>query len=602
MKSYIKSVLTLLDRSDRRYLIVVIFVMLSAMLLEMVSVASFLPFVKLLAQPSIINSNHYLSKVYSFFSFHSTFSFLLFCGCTIFLIIFTKGLFSLFVNYIQFSFTRRINNKLAKKIFSSYIFMEYSEYLNNNTADFSKYVLYDVTNSVASMSACLNLIANVFIVIGIVTLMVWLNPSIVMTCIVLLGLLFYISTRSVKYRLNEIAGLNEVDNKRAYRSVIETFKAIKEIKIFSTESHSIDQYTKIRAAINKQQTSASLLSNIPSIIINVFSFGMMLAVVLYLFYLHGSIVSILPLVGVFAICVQRLLPPLNVVSSSINSVRQYMPVVHIVADTIQKFSENKYSNENENSLSRLTDFNDSIVFKNVFYKYPAASNYALKEVSFSLKKNMTLGVVGASGAGKSTLIDIILGLYPVSNGSIHLDGQLLSNQDCRLLRKMISYVPQSTFLLDASIEENIAFGINECERNGVKIKSALKTAQLDSMIESFEEGVKTVIGENGVRLSGGQRQRIGIARALYRDRPIIIFDEATNALDLETEKAINDALKNIMHKKTIVIIAHRLSSIQFCDHIIQLDQGCIIASGTFDELILKSKSFNRMCRLDRLSH
>jgi len=306
--------------------------------------------------------------------------------------------------------------------------------------------------------------------------------------------------------------------------------------------------------------------------------------------------TVLPTIGLIAVSFQRLLPSASRISNSIINIRRYKPLVYIVKGRIDSLSKNK-QHEIDKKKAQKIRFEHSLELSNVCYRYANSESNAIDKVSLEIPKNSSFAIVGESGAGKSTLVDILLGLLPIKIGSIRCDDIEIATNSDFFLSSMVGYVPQQVSLLDATIKENIAFGVESGNIDEVALNRALSIAQLEMLIAELPDGVNTEIGEKGSKLSGGQCQRIGIARALYRDPEILIMDEATNALDAATESDFNNALQALMGKKTLIIIAHRLTSVQICDQIVQLEKGKIVASGSYKELLAHSDAFRRIYNL-----
>jgi ABC-type multidrug transport system fused ATPase/permease subunit len=301
--------------------------------------------------------------------------------------------------------------------------------------------------------------------------------------------------------------------------------------------------------------------------------------------------DIVPTLGVFGFAVLKIFP-------SIQQIYHALTQIRFAAPTLAKLHEELVVTASQNNLQSLDTklrLTDALTLDNVSFAYPTAGRAALHELSFCIKANTTVGIVGGTGAGKTTAVDLILGLLLPDSGQITVDGTPLSSGNLREWQKMIGYVPQQIFLSDDSVAANIAFGRSPQDRDMAAIEQASRLAALhDFVMCDLPKGYDTEVGERGVRLSGGQRQRIGIARALYHDPSVLILDEATSALDNLTERSVMDAVKNLAHAKTIIMIAHRLTTVRECDTIFLLENGKLVAQGTFDELVDGHEAFRRM--------
>jgi HlyD family secretion protein len=323
------------------------------------------------------------------------------------------------------------------------------------------------------------------------------------------------------------------------------------------------------------------------------AFGSMISLVLYLLFSHdGNLGLILPILSVYALVAIKLLPAFQQIYVGVAGVRANLPAFESLQQDL--------NDSVQTQLSTLTPKQSylhpkqEILIENVTFNYPGKKESAINEVNMLIPINSVIGIVGPSGSGKSTLIDILLGLIEPQQGQLKIDGLVINDQNRRSWQNNIGFVAQSIFLSEGTISENVAFGIPQHQIDTGRVQNALKLAHLDELISSFEDGVLTKVGERGVKLSGGQRQRIGIARALYHNAEILIFDEATSSLDGITEKMIMDAIHDFSGQKTIILIAHRLKTIQQCDQIFFIDKGRLVDKGTYQELIKSNKHFKNM--------
>jgi len=599
--NYLKSLFFLTDSQDRKKLCVLLFLMLFTGIIELMGVGALFPFVKLLSDPSIIHSNHYLDKIYNTFSFSSQTHFLVFVGALIFLLILLKGVITCINNYSQAKFSAGMNNKISNKILMSYVYMEYSEFTSVNTSTLSKHLLYDIQNVVNVISAILNMVTSVMVGMALIFLMLLADVWAVIVSVLLMVAFLQLTVMLTRSRMKRLAKSNESNYRKAYKTVSETFSGIKDVKIFGVEKCFVDRYNSTRKILSSHTVQYKVISNLPNVVMNVIGFGILMGVLLYLLISKGNMIEVLPIIAIIAICIQRLLPTIATLSASIGEMRKFKPVVFIITEAIKKLKPPVVDNEGLLVDDKELKFSSVIKIDNISYSYPESGGAALTDVSFLIEKNTTIGLVGESGAGKSTLVDVLLGLYSCSSGAIYCDNVKLDQSNYPGFRSLIGYVPQKTFLLDATIKENIAFAVDGNTFDEKQLEDAIRISQLKALIEQLPDGIDTAIGEGGLKLSGGQRQRIGIARALYRNPEILIMDEATNALDSATEKEFNESLSVLMKEKTIIIIAHRLSSIKFCDQLVQLENGKVVASGSYGALLANSDSFRRIYNIKEVT-
>jgi len=594
MIKFTKAIYSFFNRSNKRFLAFLLFMMIMTAIIELMGIGSLFPYIKILGNQDIIHKNHIVNAVYEYFHFSNDNHFLIFVGILIFIMILVKGIMSCLNNYFQSRFTYHLNNRLADHCLRSYLRMPYGESLDRNSSVLSKHLLVDVGYAASLMTSVLTMMTDIIVAIALIALMIMADPILVMLVVMVLCGFLWLTVKLTKNRIKNIAKMNERCNAYAYKTASEALLGLKDVKVYGVETFFINRFLKWQHQLSDQIIEFNVVSNVPAIAMNVMGFGILLIILLYLIITRGNLITILPVIGLIAVCVQRLLPSANRISASIGAIRRYKPLVFIVQAAMDELSAVKKRVRTQTHNQKNITFQHVVSLKNVCYKYPNTEKEILSNVSLNIKKNTTLGIVGESGAGKSTLVDVLLGLLPIEKGEIWCDDVNITQFENLALANLVGYVPQQTFLIDGTIKENIAFGVAKDEMDMDAVFKAIKVAQLEKFIGNLSDGLDTEIGENGVKLSGGQRQRIGIARALYRDPDILVMDEATNSLDSATEKDFNQSLIGLMKEKTLIIIAHRLSSVRFCKQLIQLEQGKIVAAGTYNELVKNSENFRRI--------
>lgn len=593
MIKFIKILFSFFNKTDRKFFIVLVMMMVLTASIELLGIGSLFPYIKILGDQTIIHSNNIMNSIYHFFGFSSNNHFLIFIGAMIFLMILLKGLMTCCNNYYQAKFTYRLNNRLANFCLESFIRMPYDEVINSNSAVLSKHLLVDVASVATTLTAVLTMLTDIIIALALISLMILANPLLVFSVVFILGGLLWLIIKLTKNKVKNLAKDNEYCTRHVYKTASESLAGIKDIKVYQVENYFVRRYLRWRHELSNQLVQFNFISNLPAIIMNVMGFAILLIILLYLVITRGNLLVILPTIGLIAVCIQRLLPASNRISTSIGAIRRYKPMIFIVRKAIDNLL-------NINSLYRAEKFTPNIKFnsvlslKNIYYKYPSSEKYALSDISLDIYKNTSIGIVGESGAGKSTFVDVLLGLLAVEQGQIWCDNINITQYGYAALTKLVGYVPQQTFLIDGTIRENIAFGVEENKINNDALNKAIGVSQLQTLISELPEGLDTIIGEKGIRLSGGQRQRIGIARALYPDPEILVMDEATNALDAATEREFTESLLNLMKEKTLIIIAHRLSSVKHCQRLIQFEDGKVVAQGSFEKLVTTSEKFRQI--------
>ena len=386
-------------------------------------------------------------------------------------------------------------------------------------------------------------------------------------------------------------------NNQRFRAVDEVFGAFKEVKLSNLENYYLQRFSKPALLLANKIATAKLIQSLPRFALEIVAFGGLIMVILFLLKIYGDISNALPILGLYAFAGYRILPSLQLIYQSITSIKFSSTAVNSLYLDFIKLKKKK---ENKSIVSKMIYPINNITLSNISYKYPNKENNALKDISLTIEAFRSTAFVGFTGSGKTTLIDIVLCLLKPNKGNIFIDNKVINNQNFFAWQKSIGYVPQNIFLSDESIKNNIAFGFDNSEIDMKKIQKVSKAAHLDDFISNeLPNKYETKVGERGIRLSGGQRQRIGIARALYKSPKVLILDEATSALDNITEKKVMDNIYSLDKQLTIIVIAHRLTTIRNCDKIYLVDKGEIIDSGNFNKLFESNKLFREMNKTNK---
>jgi ABC-type multidrug transport system fused ATPase/permease subunit len=379
-------------------------------------------------------------------------------------------------------------------------------------------------------------------------------------------------------------------------AVSEAFSAAKEVKIGSLESAYIKRFDEPAELYAKHQSASLAIVSLPRFALEAIAFGGMMLIVLYLMLQGASFTDALPVISLYAFAGYRLVPAAQQIYGAISQLRIMGPVIDALYTEMTVLKISSVINASSNPII----LNQSIALNNIHYTYPNADHPALDGISITIPAQRVIGLVGSTGCGKTTTVDLILGLLEPQQGTLCVDGEVVNRANIREWQKSIGYVPQQIYLSDDTVASNIAFGIDESDINQDAVARAAKIANLhDFVINDLPNGYETRVGERGVRLSGGQRQRIGIARALYHNPQVLILDEATSALDNLTEFAVMEAINKLRHDITIILIAHRLSTVRECDQIYLMEKGKVIAQGSYDQLSASSKVFQEMTKVSR---
>ena len=565
---------------------------LCAGILELTGVALIYPFTILIMNPNSIGK--YLPNL----KLGNPILTGLLIGLCVLLIFIGKNLFMILVQYIQNKFICNWKKDIAEKFMEYYLYAPYKAILNSSQSD----KIYDIETlcSVAVdgfVMRGLNLITNIIITAMIIGLLFIKFPIPALGTVIFVTVTMYLQNKYFKKRSNTLASTMEKINKKHNDTILENISNIKELKILSAEDTFFEKYQIIEKSYRKTQELQGFYNAIPPYLVE-------MLVVLALLIL-ACIISIQSpndnskLMASFAIIVAslfRIAPALNRIQSSIININASRNFVKRINEKYEKYDFEHFKKENLQSEGIL-GFHDKIELKNICFSYNS-NKQVLKNISITINKGDFVGIIGLSGAGKSTLADILTGLLPADSGEIIVDNTELSQKNFQKFRRMLGYVPQQINILDKSIKENVAWGCKEI--NDSKVVNALKSAQLYNVIEEYPQGIDSniIVGSNG--LSQGQKQRLAIARALYRDPQIIILDEATSALDVQIEHEITEMLKEISSTKTIIAIAHRLSTLKACNKLIYMKNGTIVDVGTFAGLSEKYEEFENLIKLSSI--
>ncbi|MFW0079277.1 MAG: ABC transporter ATP-binding protein [Coxiella endosymbiont of Haemaphysalis qinghaiensis] len=598
MFDYIKTILSFTNKRDYQKLMVLIILMVFTAGIELVGVGSIFPYIKILGDQKIIKTNPILSSIFNFFHFKTNNAFLIFIGSLMFIMLALKAVMTCLNDYYQAKFAQNLNTRISGSCIKSYILMPYQRAIGLNTSTLSKHILTDVTYTINVVIYMLSIATDVMVAICLACLILWMDFKLVLFSLTTIAAFLLLTMVGMKKRIKTISNENEYFTMRLYNIVSDTFQGLKDIKINNAENYFIKRFLFWRKKNANNLINYNVISNLPSALMNLMGFGMLLITLLYLLSSHGSLVGILPIIGVIAISIQRMLPAVARISLALGNVRQYYANVLVVRKAVDKLAEYHNLLEMRQHAQRNIKFERELRLENVTYQYPKAKRETLRNITLTISKNTSLGIVGASGAGKSTLLDVILGLLPVKSGSIYCDNVDITKHSHMDLSHLVGYVPQHTHLIEGTLLENVAIGIEENHIDHQTVKRAIKIAQLQSLVDEMPDGLNTQIGERGLKLSEGQRQRVGIARALCHDPEIIVMDEATNSLDSVTESEFNEALRSLMGKKTLIIIAHRHSSILFCDKLVVLHKGGVVSEGSHSQLMLTSEIYRTLYGLE----
>jgi len=564
LREIIKKLNYILTKRDKQYLLFLLGFSVIVSIVEVVGVGAIMPFISVATNFDNIFNNKYFKFLYETFNFNSPVNFVIAFGIVLVFFYIFRSLFNLFYFYLLNRFSQSRYSILAYRLFENYLGMHYIDFINRNSSHLMKTLVNEVNNLVQLISNVLFMMSEIFIIVFIYLMLLYVNWK--MTLLITFFLLanIWILKKVVSSRIKKAGEIRNKMQQQFYEIINSSFGNFKIIKLKGNDKEILEKFNKASFGYANANIINQTLAQVPRLFLEAVSFSLIALIIVYVvFKYHTDIKGALPILSMFVLGLYRLMPSVNRIYSSYNQILFYLKSLEI--------THNDLIYEPEDLGDEEIEFRDKIELKNVSFSYDKKN--VLKSINLKIKKGEKLGVIGKSGSGKSTLVNLIIGLYKPKKGKIFIDNIELNEKNLKSWRKKIGYIPQNIYLFDGTIAENVAFG-EEFDED--KVKEALKMANILDFLEKHHQGIYTRVGENGVKLSGGQKQRVAIARALYNNPEILVLDEATSALDSETEKKIMDEIYKIGKNKTMIIIAHRISTLDRCNRIIKLENGKLV--------------------------
>ncbi|MBT8403999.1 MAG: ABC transporter ATP-binding protein/permease [Gemmatimonadetes bacterium] len=570
----------------------VLVLLLVQAVLETAGVASVMPFLAVLGNPGLVESNFALAWAYDFGAFENTDDFLFALGIAAFGLIVFTAFFRICTTYAIARWTQMRRFSLGSRLLDVYLRQPYEFFLNRNSADLSKSILSESDLVVGSvLRPAMDTLAYALVALAIVVLLLLTDPTLALIITALLAVgygLIYASVRGLLGRRGEDR-LNA--NRERFTAATEALGGIKDLKVLGREQAYLWRFNDPAYRLAEHNTLWLALQSAPRYLVEAIGFGGVLALALFLMGTGADLGTILPVLGLYTFAGYRLLPAAQNIYSGVSSLRFGLPSVD------ELYSDMKDRGATARPVApadRALGLDRELRFDNVAFRYPGTDEDTLHDMDVAVPARSSLAFVGQTGAGKTTAVDLLLGLLRPTQGQILVDGKPLTDDNLRAWQSSLGYVPQSIYLADAAVRENIAFGVPRGRIDDEAVERAARVANIHDFIMTLPEGYDTEVGERGVRMSGGQRQRVGIARALYHDPPVLVLDEATSALDTATERAIMESVEKLSGHKTIIMIAHRMSTVEGCDRIVLLEDGHAVGVGTFEELRERNPAFRKL--------
>ena len=544
-----------------------ILIVISAFL-ELFGISLILPFINVVINPAIITTNKYFLYIYKILNIGNSTSFLIFLAIVLMVAYIFKNLYMLAVYYFQYKILYDAQKDISLKLIKFYINQPYAYHLNINTSEMVRIVTQDTTNCSLFLANLFFFLTEFIVLLFIISFLFFINKIVTITLLLLFLIIFFGIFKKLKPKIQIFSKYNQQYYSGMIKWIQQALGAIKDIKVLQKEQFFINKYYDSSVKFISAQKHVHFFEQIPRLLIESLVVSIILLVIIFLLFRGIDASTILVQMAVFAMAVFRLMPSMNRLQVALNVLMYYVPSINVVYRDLQNTKLIKYGEIEEN---KNINFDKNIKINNISFKYQNTKNYIFENISFEIKKGSSIGFVGPTGVGKTTIIDIILGLLNPIKGNITVDGVDIHKNKKSWFSK-IGYVPQFIYLTDDTIRNNILF-YDDKNIDKERLKIVIDQSQLKEFIDSLPNGLDTIVGERGIKLSGGQRQRIGIARALYKRPEILVLDEATSALDNETEKAVIQAIEYLYGKLTMLIIAHRLTTIEKCDIVYELKKS-----------------------------
>jgi len=596
----IKTFFDLLTPRERRNLYLLFCGVLVMAGLEVVSVASIMPFLSVAADPATVHENPYLSWVFETLGFADTNTFLIALGLGALLALVISNAFIVLTTWALYRYAWGRNHSLSRRLLRSYLYRPYEYFLTRNSAELGKNILEEIKEIVNTMLIPgLKGGAKCVVALFILGFLVFFDPAVALMVAAVLGLAYTGIYFVVKSRLDAYGEKRVETNTQRYQFVSEAFGGIKEVKLRGKEDAFLEQYNDPSKWYSRYQARYKIIRRAPRYILEAVAFGGIILIAVYLIVMRENIGQVIPMLGLYAFAGYRLMPALQQGFKGIASARFNIAALKKIHEDLQKRAEQKqhvFTNGPSVASETPLTLDDRLVLDELSFTYPGTKEPAIRELSLEIPAHTTVGFVGQTGSGKTTTVDLILGLLRPQQGMISVDSTPIQGDAIiRRWQQTIGYVPQQIYLADDTVARNIAFGVPEEEIDMDAVRDAARRAQINDFITNeLPDQWNTVAGERGVKLSGGQRQRIGIARALYHRPSVLVFDEATSALDQATEASVMEAIYALEGNHTILMIAHRLSTVKQADNIVMLEGGRKVGEGAYEKLKESNNRFIQM--------
>lgn len=574
IKDIYQKLSAVLSRRQKHRTVGLTMMILIGAIFEMAGVSIIVPLIQVILSPDSLLENPDLEGILGMLGIDDARGIVLFVGVGTIILYLVKNLYMTFLSWVRVSFAANVQQELSVNMLNAYMDKGYAYFLSVNTGDVQRGIQNDAEGVYQVLLQGMRIMTEMFSVVCICILIIIVDWKMAF-CIMAFAMIgFLIVSLTCRRYLRKIGKEYQLYTGIVNGSLIQIIQGIKEITIMHRKKFFVSKYEKAFEKRQKAVVGQVVAAESPAFLIEAVCVCGMILVVCISALQNSEMTGFISGLGAFAIAAFRILPSVGKITNYLNNFWFYYPSLNSVYENMKNVSEEEIAGNDawDESRDEKPVFRDSITLRDINWKYPETENNVLEGLNLSIKRGTSVGLIGASGAGKTTVADIILGLFVPQKGEVLVDGVSIEGL-CGQWHRMIGYVPQNIYLIDDTVRNNVAFGIKKESIQDEKIWRALEQAQLKEFVESLPEGLDTQVGDRGIRFSGGQRQRMAIARALYNDPDVLVLDEATSALDTETESAVMVAIDMLHNQKTLIIVAHRLTTIQSCDVVYEIVDG-----------------------------
>ena len=550
----------LLEKKDTSFLILLLVMGLFLSFVEVIGIAAIMPFISMASNPEIILSNEYYLNAYTYFSFESTKLFIVYFGFFLILFYIFRAMYTMMYTYLLNKFTLNKYKSLVNVIFENYLNLPYEKFVKKNISEMQKIIITDAGQLSALTINTLTFLSEILVICILYILLLIVDVKMTIILTLLLGVKVFLLSKTISSRIKLKSSERAIVEEKYYKIISENLANFKLIKFISEKVKLLNNFNNLTEKFSYIHIYNNTIQLFPKIILEAFGFSLLMLAVIYVVLTSEDTTALISIISMYALALYRILPAITKILNSYNNIMYHSKSLDIVYTAVKDINIKEHNNPIE--------FNKNVELCNVSFSYQKNINI-VDNISINIEKGSKVAFIGESGSGKSTLVDLICGIYKPTHGNILIDGIKLDNSNIAFWRQQIGYIPQSIYLFDGTVADNVVFHRTYDKDKLIKV---LKQANIYCTIME-KEGLNTFVGEGGIQLSGGQKQRIGIARALYGDPEILVLDEATSALDSATEDAIMNEIYRISEDKTLMIIAHRLSTIKRCTHTINLSNN-----------------------------